>query len=115
MQDEKEALAKAKKRSAELSNQIRHICALMHRLGLSVLCTASAPAKGQDGVIRPRDKDNESLQAYLDRMKEKRDAEPLNLASGFDDPVGQAARAQGFPDIDQIRPLAYAAISSALS
>ncbi|KAL8438827.1 hypothetical protein Efla_003864 [Eimeria flavescens] len=115
MQDEKEALVRAKKRSAELSNQIRHICALMHRLGLSVLSTASAPAKGLDASMQPRDRENESLQAFLDRVKEMRDAEPLNLSSGIGDPVGQTARAQSFPDIDQIRPLAYAAISSALS
>ncbi|KAL8445792.1 hypothetical protein Emed_005348 [Eimeria media] len=115
MQDEKEALVKAKKRSAELSNQIRHICALMHRLGLSVLSTASTPAKGLDASMQPRDKEKESLKAFLDRVKETRDAEPLNLASGIGDPVGQTARTQSFPDIDQIRPLAYAAISSALS
>lgn len=115
MQDEKEALAKARKRSAELSNQIRHICALMHRLGLSVLSTASSPAKGSDEGMKPRDKDSESLKAFLDRVKEMREREPLNLASGVGDPLGQAARAQGFPDLDQIRPLAYAAISSALS
>ncbi|KAL8272372.1 hypothetical protein Esti_003662 [Eimeria stiedai] len=115
MQDEKEALVKAKKRSAELSNQIRHIYALMHRLGLSVLSTASTPAKGSDASLQPRDKEKESLKAFLDRVKEMRDAEPLNLASGIGDPVGQTARAQSFPDIDQIRPLAYAAISSALS
>ncbi|KAL8435565.1 hypothetical protein ACSSS7_002410 [Eimeria intestinalis] len=115
MQDEKEALVKAKKRSADLSNQIRHICALMHRLGLSVLSTASTPAKGLDAPMQPRDKEKESLKAFLDRVKEMRDAEPLNLASGIGDPVGQTARTQSFPDIDQIRPLAYAAISSALS
>ncbi|OEH74463.1 kinesin heavy chain-like protein [Cyclospora cayetanensis] len=115
MQNEKEALAKAKKRSTELSNQIRHICALMHRLGLSVLSTASASSRAQDGALLLRDKENESLRSFLDRVREKRDSEPLNLASGLGDPVGEAARAQGFLDIDQIRPLVYAAIGSALS
>ncbi|CDJ64465.1 kinesin heavy chain, putative [Eimeria necatrix] len=115
MQDEKEALVKCKKRTAELTSQIRHICALMHRLGLSVLSTASAPAKGQDSLLAPRDQENESLKAFLDRVREKRDAEPLKLSLSVGDPVGQSAKARGFPDIDQIRPLACAAISNALS
>ncbi|CDJ29234.1 LOW QUALITY PROTEIN: kinesin heavy chain, putative [Eimeria mitis] len=115
MQDEKEALVKSKKRTAELMGQIRHICALMHRLGLSVLSTASAPGKGQDNELPARDQDSESLKSFLDRIKEKRDAEPLKLSLGIGDPVGQAAKTQGFPDIDQIRPLACAAISNALS
>ena len=115
MQDEKEALVKSKKRTAELMSQIRHICALMHRLGLSVLSTASAPGKGQNNELPARDQDSESLKSFLDRGKEMRDAEPLKLSQGIGDPVGQAAKAQGFPDIDQIRPLACAAINNALS
>ncbi|CDI80302.1 kinesin heavy chain, putative [Eimeria praecox] len=115
MQDEKEALVKSKKRTAELMSQIRHICALMHRLGLSVLSTASAPAEGQNSELPARDQDSESLQSFLDRVKEKREAEPLKLSLGIGDPVGPTAKAQGFPDVDQIRPLACAAISNALS
>lgn len=115
MQDEKEALVKSRKRTAELMTQIRHICALMHRLGLSVLSTASAPGKGRNNELPARDQDSESLKCFLDRVKKERDAEPLKLSLGIGDPVGQAAKAQGFPDIDQIRPLACAAISNALS
>lgn len=115
MQDEKEALAKSKKRTAELTGQIRDICALMHRLGLSVLTTASTPPKGQGEQMALQGSDNDSLKLFLERVKEKRESGPLNLASGLGDPVGESASLQGFPDIDQIRPLACAAISSALS
>lgn len=114
MQDEKEALARATKRSTELAQQIRYISALMHRLGLSVLSTASFPGSDVSLASVRRAAESESLSAYLSRIKPLLDTDQ-NISNGIDDNGADITKKYDFPDIDQVRPLAYAVLSNALS